>query len=163
MDKTDTQILRLIQQDAKISQADLAHSVGLSVPGVHKRIKRLEATGVIKSAVTHLNRLAIGLDLLCFVSVTFKTNNDPSNHANLRAVTAQLPEVLECYWLTGSTDALLKVVVSDHQALGSFLKRLSGIQTIIDKVQTSIVLEELKETHELPLENLEFLEKDGIS
>ena len=155
MDQTDTRLLRLLQQDAKISQADLAEAVGLSIAGVHKRIKRLETTGVIKAAVTHLDRLALGLDLLCFISVTFKTNNDPSNHDNLRAVTAQLPEVLECYWLTGNTDALLKVVVSDHQALGAFLKRLSGIQTVIDKVQTSIVLEELKETHELPLRDAE--------
>jgi DNA-binding Lrp family transcriptional regulator len=155
IDKIDTEILRLIQHDAKITQADLAQIVGLSVAGIHKRMKRLESSGVVLGSVTHLNRLALGLDLLCFVSVSFKTNNDPSNHSNLRAVTAQLPEVLECYWLTGNSDALLKVVVSDHQALGVFLKRLAGIQTVIDKVQTSIVLEELKETHELPLEYVE--------
>lgn len=154
MDQTDTQLLTLLQQDAKISQADLAHAVGLSIPGVHKRIKRLETSGVLKATVTHLDRIVLGLDLLCFIAVTFKTNNNPDNQANLRLVTAQLPEVLECYWVTGSSDALLKVVVRDHQALGAFLKRLAGTQDVIDKVQTSIVLEELKETHELPLENL---------
>jgi Lrp/AsnC family transcriptional regulator, leucine-responsive regulatory protein len=153
MDQTDKQLLGHLQCDAKLSQAELAKKVGLSIPGVHKRIKRLEASGVIKATVTHLNRLALGLDLLCFVAVTFKTNNNPENQSNLRAVTAQLPEVLECYWLTGSSDALLKVVVRDHQSLGAFLKRLSGVQDVIEKVQTSIVLEELKETHHLPLES----------
>jgi Lrp/AsnC family transcriptional regulator, leucine-responsive regulatory protein len=63
-----------------------------------------------------------------------------------------LPQVLECYTLTGANDAILKVLVRDHKALREFLAQLSGSQDVIERVQTSIVLEEIKETHELMLE-----------
>jgi DNA-binding Lrp family transcriptional regulator len=151
MDSTDATLLELVQRDASTGHAELARAVGLSVAGVHKRLKRLETNGLIRRTVAQLDRERLGLDLLCFLSVLFKTNTDPTNMSELRRATELLPEVLECYTLTGSQDAILKVVVRDHKGLREFLARLSAAQTVIDRIQTSIVLEEIKETHELPV------------
>jgi DNA-binding Lrp family transcriptional regulator len=151
MDNTDAKLLELMQRDAGTGHAELARVVGLSVAGVHKRLKRLETNGLIRKTVAQLDREKLGLDLLCFLTVTFKTNTAPNNVAELRRATASLPEILECYSLTGSSDAILKVIVRDHKGLREFLARLSDAQNVIDRMQTSIVLEEIKETHELPI------------
>jgi DNA-binding Lrp family transcriptional regulator len=152
LDNIDLELLQLLQQDASLGQADLASAVGLSVAGVHKRIKRLQNLDILKGTVAHLNRVRLGLDLLCFIICTFKTTNNPDNIVTLHQATATLPEVLECYWITGTNDAILKVLVTDHQALREFLKRFAVAQDVVDRVQTSIVLEAMKETHELPLQ-----------
>ena len=151
MDNTDAKLLELMQRDAGTGHAELARVVGLSVAGVHKRLKRLETNGLIRKTVAQLDREKLGLDLLCFLTVSFKTNTEPSNVAELRRATESLPEILECYSLTGSQDAILKVVVRDHKGLREFLTRLSAAQNVLDRIQTSIVLEEIKETHELPI------------
>jgi DNA-binding Lrp family transcriptional regulator len=151
MDNTDAKLLELMQHDAGIGHAELAQVVGLSVAGVHKRLKRLETNGLIRKTVAQLDREKLGLDLLCFLTVTFKMNTEPSNVESLRRATASLPEVLECYSLTGSSDAILKVITRDHKGLREFLARLADAQNVIDRIQTSIVLEEIKETHELPI------------
>jgi DNA-binding Lrp family transcriptional regulator len=147
----DVHLLKLLQVDASTSHAELAQATGLSVTGVHKRLKRLRQEGYIRKITAVLDRGKLGLDLLCFLKATFKNNLEPSNIQNLRQAMAKLPEVLECYSLTGSTDAIIKVLVADHVALREFLVRLSKVQQVIDRVETCIVLEEFKEGYELPI------------
>ena len=151
MDEIDATLLRLLQSDARLGHAELAQRVGLSVTGVHKRLRRLESTGVIRKTVAQLDRARLGLDLTCFLSATFRSNTAPDNMDRLRTATATLPEVLECYTLTGSADAILKVTVRDHTHLREFLARLSSVQDVLERIQTAIVLEEIKETNELPI------------
>ena len=152
LDEVDAALLRAKQHNATQSQASLAQTVGLSVTGVDKRIKRLERQGIILRTVAILNRERLGLDLLCFLTVSFKVINNPSNMKNLTQACAGLPQVLECYTLTGINDAILKVLVRDHKALRKFLARLSSNQNVVERVQTSNVLEKSKETHELMIE-----------
>jgi DNA-binding Lrp family transcriptional regulator len=151
MDDVDTTLLRLLQHDASTNHAALAEAVGLSVAGVHKRIRKLQSSGLIRKTVAQLDREGLGLDLLCFLTATFKTNTHTQNMSTLREATAALPEVLECYTLTGANDAVLKVTVRDHKHLREFLTRFSSAQDVIGSIQTAIVLEEIKETHELPI------------
>jgi DNA-binding Lrp family transcriptional regulator len=151
MDDVDTTLLRLLQHDASTNHAALAKAVGLSVAGVHKRIRKLQSSGLIRKTVAQLDREGLGLDLLCFLTATFKTNTHTQNMSTLREATAALPEVLECYTLTGANDAVLKVTVRDHKHLREFLTRFSSAQDVIGSIQTAIVLEEIKETHELPI------------
>ena len=101
MDEVDAALLRAKQHNATQSQASLAQTVGLSVTGVDKRIKRLERQGIILRTVAILNRERLGLDLLCFLTVSFKVNTNPSNMKNLTQACARLPQVLECYTRTG--------------------------------------------------------------
>jgi DNA-binding Lrp family transcriptional regulator len=151
LDELDLKLLGLMQEDAETSHATLADAVGLSVTGVHKRLKRLRHEGVIKKVVTILDRNKLDLDLMCFLNVTYKDNVRASNISDMRRAVLKLPEVLECYSLTGSHDAIIKIVVRDHTHLREFLKQLSKVQSIIGRIETCIVLEEFKEGAALPL------------
>jgi DNA-binding Lrp family transcriptional regulator len=151
LDDLDLKLLSLIQDDAEISHANLADAVGLSVTGIHKRLKRLRQEGIIKKVATVLDRNKLGLDLMCFLNVTYKDNVRPTNISEMRRAVAKLPEVLECYSLTGSHDAIIKIVVRDHTHLREFLKQLSKVQGVIARIETCIVLEEFKEGAALPI------------
>ena len=151
LDDIDKEILANMQLNCQISNAELAKKVSLSAAGVHKRVKKLRADGYFRQDVSLLNRDALGLDLLCFLKLSFKQNLNPYNYEKLRDALNDLPEVLECHALTGSVDAILKVLVKDHASLKDFLQRFSESQDCIAHVQTSIVLEEIKATTSLPL------------
>ncbi len=153
LDEIDRTLLTLLQDDASTSHADLAQQVGLSATGVHKRLKHLRQGGYIKKVTAILDRSKLGLDLLCFLKVTFRGNLQPDNLAELQRCIQTLPEILECYTVTGSSDAIIKVAVRDHVALRDFLQRLSAQQQAIERAETCIVLQELKEGGELPLGN----------
>jgi DNA-binding Lrp family transcriptional regulator len=154
LDDIDRTLLTLLQDDASISNADLAQRVGLSTTGVHKRLKHLHQGGYVKKVTAILDRSKLGLDLLCFLKVTFRSNVQPENLAELQRCIQELPEILECYTVTGSSDAIVKIAVTDHVALRDFLRRLSEQQQAIERAETCIVLEELKEGAELPLKTL---------
>ncbi len=151
LDDLDLKLLTLLQEDAETSHANLADAVGLSVTGIHKRLKRLRQEGIIKKVITVLDRNQLGLDLMCFLNVTYKDNVRASNITEMRRAVAKLPEVLECYSLTGTSDAVIKIVVRDHTHLREFLKQLSKVQKVIGRIETCIVLEEFKEGASLPL------------
>jgi len=151
LDEIDRTLLELLQDDAELHHAELARRVGLSAAGVHKRLKRLRQDGYVRKLTAVLDRGRLGLDLLCFLKVTFRGNLNPENLAELRRTLQALPEILECYTLTGTSDAIIKVAVTDHVALREFLQRLSDQQQVIERAETCIVLEELKEAAALPL------------
>ena len=151
LDDIDRTLLHLLQEDADRSHTVLAASVGLSAAGVHKRLKNLRQNGYVKKVTAVLDRSKLGLDLMCFLKATFRSNLQPENLADLQRCIRELPEILECYTVTGTSDAILKVAVSDHVALRDFLRRLSASQQAIERVETCIVLEEFKEGTELPL------------
>ena len=151
LDDIDRTLLHLLQEDADQSHADLAARVGLSAAGVHKRLKHLRQAGYVKKVTAVLDRSKLGLDLMCFLKATFRSNLQPENLADLQRCIQDLPEILECYTVTGSSDALIKIAVTDHVALRDFLRRLSAQQQVIDRIETCIVLEEFKEGSELPL------------
>ena len=128
----------------------MARRVDLSAPGLQKRLRRLEESGVIQSYVTLVNREAVGLDLLCFVQVTL-AHHQPDCVERFRDEMKELPEVLECHFLTGEFDYLIKVVVSNHNHLEQFLfEKITQIPGV-DKIRTSIVLNEIKASTSLPL------------
>ena len=154
LDKIDIKLLKIIQENSQVSNVDLAESVKLSTAGVHKRLKKLKDEGYLKQSVALLDRARLGLDLLCFLKITFKQNLGTSNYPDLRQAVSSLPEVLECHAMTGTTDALLKVLVKDHQSLKDFLEKLAERQNCIASIETSIVLEEIKATTALPLMSL---------
>jgi DNA-binding Lrp family transcriptional regulator len=151
LDDIDRTLLTLLQEDASISNADLAQRVGLSGAGVHKRLKHLRQGGYIKKVTAILDRSKLGFDLLCFLKVTFRSTLRPENLAELQRCLQEMPEILECYTVTGSSDAIIKIAVPDHVALRDFLRRFSEEQEAIERAETCIVLEELKEGAELPL------------
>jgi DNA-binding Lrp family transcriptional regulator len=133
-----------------MTSADLARRVNLSAPGVKKRLLRLEESGVIQGYATIVDREAIGLDLLCFVQVSL-AHHQPGTVQGFRDAVKAMPEVLECHYLTGEFDHLLKVLVTDHDHLERFLFKKLTRAPGVDKVRTSIVLNEIKLSTSLPL------------
>ncbi len=152
LDATDLRVLHLLQDDARVSSSELARQVDLSPPGLQKRLRKLEESGAIERYVTLVNRESVGLDLLCFVQVTL-VHHQPDCVDRFRDAMKELPEVLECHYLTGEFDYLLKVVVANHKQLERFLfERITPVPGV-DKIRTSIVLNEIKVSTALPLDH----------
>jgi DNA-binding Lrp family transcriptional regulator len=143
--------LCLLQENSRISSAELARRVSLSAPGLQKRLRKLEENGVIGRYVTLVNREALGLDLLCFAQVTL-AHHQPECVGQFCDRVKGLSEVLECHHLSGEFDYLLKVVVANHQHLEKFLSEKITRIPGVDRIRTSIVLNEIKASTSLPLD-----------
>jgi Lrp/AsnC family transcriptional regulator, leucine-responsive regulatory protein len=150
LDDLDRRLLASLQEDARRSSADLARELKLSGPGLQKRLRKLEERGVIRGYATVVNREAVGLDLLCFIHIML-AHHRPDSIKRFPDRIRKMPEVLECHFLTGEFDYLLKVVVADHEELEKFLfERLMKVSGV-DRTRTSIVVKEVKATTSLPL------------
>jgi Lrp/AsnC family transcriptional regulator, leucine-responsive regulatory protein len=149
LDVLDWQLLARVQEDARVTTAELARQFNLSPPGVQKRLRRLEERGVVRHYATVINREAIGLDLMCFILIML-AHHRPDSVQRFRAGIVAMPEVLECHYLTGEFDCLVKAVVANHEELQRFLEQLMQVGGV-DRLRTAIVLSELKSTTNLPL------------
>jgi DNA-binding Lrp family transcriptional regulator len=150
IDEIDRAILGLLQADGRMTNADLARAVGLSPAATHARVRRLERDGLIRGYVALVDRERAGFDLLCFVSVSLQLHR-PTLVASFPKRVAEMPEVLECHHVTGESDYLLKVAVRGRHELERFIvHRLTPIPGVA-RIQTSLVLRELKATTALPL------------
>ncbi len=151
LDSLDRAILAELQANARISNAALARQVNLSPPAVHARIRRLEQQGFIRQYTALLDREKMGYDMLCFVHVSLRTHG-PKQVEQFRQALREMPEVLECYHVTGEFDYLLKVVIRNRGDLERFIiKRLTPAPGI-GRIHTSLVLSPIKETTQLPVQ-----------
>ena len=150
IDDLDRRLLSHLQGDARASTAALARRFKLSAPGLQKRLDKLEQKGVINRYATLVNRQAVGLDLLCFVHVML-AHHRPNSVKRFPSRIEKMAEVLECHFLTGEFDYLMKVVVSNHDHLEKFLfEKLMKVDGV-DRIRTSIVVKEVKMSTSLPL------------
>lgn len=152
LDRIDRHILKLMQNNGRISNLELADQVGLSPTPCSRRVKRLEDSGLIAGHVTLLNPEALGLNLTAIVGIAMDRHT-PDRFESFEKAIADMPEVIECSIVTGQTaDFLLKVVVKDMQHYEKFLlgnlTRLSGVTG----VHSSFVLRNLVKKTEFPLE-----------
>lgn len=150
LDHIDCDILRWLQADARTSNAELARRLDLSPAGLQKRLKKLEDTGVISHYATIVNREAVGLDMLCFIQVTLQ-RHQPESIMRFREQIQEMAEVLECHHITGEYDYLLKIAVRNRKHLESFLVEKLTPMPSMDKIRTSLVLNEIKSTTAVPL------------
>ena len=148
LDATDRRLLAILQEDATLSIAELAERVGLSQTPCWKRIKRLQDTGVIVARVALLDREALDLPLVVFVSI--KTSQHDEGWLEAFKKASALPEVVEFYRMSGEVDYLLKVVVRDIAAYDRFYKRLIATAPLTD-VSSSFAMEQIKFTTALPI------------
>ncbi len=152
LDERDRLLLQLLQENSRMSNAELARQLKLTAPGLQKRLKKLEDNGFIDRYVTLVNREALGLDLLCFAQVTL-AHHQPECVGQFCEQVQGLPEVLECHHLTGEFDYLLKVVACDRQCLEQLMSETITQIPGVDRVKTNIVLTEVKASTSLPLTN----------
>jgi len=150
LDATDWKILARLQDDARVSNVELAGAVNLSPSPCLARVRRLEESGLIKRYVTLLDALALGMTVSVFIQVRLERQVESALEAFEKEITAR-PEVMECYLMTGDSDYLLRVLVADVQALERFivdvLSRIPGVGNI----KSSFALKQVKYKTALPL------------
>ncbi len=144
IDKIDVAILRELQVNSRISNTEIGRRIGLSQPAVHTRVNRLESLGVIRTYTTLLDQMALGYELTCIIMVTMQVHSYEIFEDFQERINA-IPEVLECYHLTGQYDYMMKVIVRDRLQLENLVLRdFSKIQGI-QHIQTHIVMRNVKE------------------
>lgn len=151
MDKFDKAILELMQRDVSLSVGELAERIDLSKTACWRRIRQLEAQGVIVARVALLDPVKINLPLTAFISVrTDKHNNQWFEQ--FKQVVGALPQVLEVYRMSGELDYLIKVVVADMAGYDRLYKEL--IKADLFDVSGSFVMETMKHNTQLPLSEI---------
>jgi DNA-binding Lrp family transcriptional regulator len=150
LDGIDRRILRVLQENGRIQNVELAEKVGLSPSPCLRRVKMLEESGVIERYVALLDASKIGAGLTVFARV-WLTGQDAETVEHFVTEVKRLPEVVECHLMAGDCDFLLRVVAADLEAYRQFqvdhLTRIEGVQT----VRTEVPMQKIKLTSELPL------------
>jgi DNA-binding Lrp family transcriptional regulator len=150
LDPLDIRILNALQEDGRITTLELAERVGLSPTPCARRVKRLEDDGLIDRYVTLLNAERLGIGLNVFVNVRLRSQTKGAIDIFEREIKG-LPEVVECYLLTGEYDYLLHVRVADIAALRAFVRDHLVVNESVGATHSSIALEQTKYTTALPL------------
>ena len=152
LDKHDKAILRELQGDASISNSDLSKKIGLSPSACLARTKNLIETGIIQQFTTIVDEKKLGMETLAFVLVNLSPLNRETIHSFLEDV-KKLPQIQECYTLTGSHDYLLKIVAKDMQSYRNFIIDSLMQNSLISRVETSIVMGIEKRTVYVPVDD----------
>jgi Lrp/AsnC family transcriptional regulator len=150
LDGIDRRIITAMQEDGSLSVSELADRLGMTPPPCWRRVRRLRDAGVFTKQVWLVNPEVIGLNVTIYATVKL-TAHDATATAAFRERVKTMPEILECYILLGSVDALLKIVVPDIKYLESFfyqeLSQIPGVR----EVNSSVILTEVKKTSALPI------------
>ena len=150
LDPIDWKILSLLQLDARMSNVQLAHAVGLSPSPCLARVRTLEQAGFISRYVTLLDALKVGLKVSVFIQVALERQVEKALEIFENAI-HERPEVMECYLMTGEADYLLRVVVPDIQALEEFVLNFLSRVPGVGNIKSSFALKQVKYQTALPL------------
>jgi Lrp/AsnC family transcriptional regulator, leucine-responsive regulatory protein len=150
LDRTDVAILNALQDNARITNAELARAVNLSATPCFNRVKLMEELGVISRQVTLLEPSVLGLHVNVFIHVTLEKQGEDALKIFESAIDGR-PEVMECYLMTGDPDYLLRVLVPDMRALERFiLNHLTKIPGVAN-IRSSFALKQVRYKTALPL------------
>ena len=153
LDRYDILILAQLQQEARLSNTDLAARIGLSAAPTWRRVRRLEEQGFITGYRAELDRRKIGLGVLAFVRVDAERNTGSATRVLEEAIRA-LPEVIACHYISGAGTFELQVMVTDLEAFSKFsIQTLLNLPNVKD-IHTSFSLGEVKAGAALPLGHL---------
>ncbi len=148
LDKTDLAILKLLQQNARITIKEISDKVHLSTTPVHERIRRMEQSGTITQYVTLVNAAKIGKGLMVICYVSLKQHSKNAGGKFIKSI-LEMNEVLECLTISGEFDFMLKVVAENMDAYYDFhVNKLSQVDNV-GNVQSVFVMGVIKQTHQL--------------
>lgn len=151
LDKTDKDLLRLLQQDARLTTKELSHKLKLTPTPVYERVKKLEREGYIKNYVAQVNREKVGKGLMIFCNVSLKENSMLVTK-KFEAEIASFDEVLECFKIAGNMDYLIKIIVNTIADYQDFINNKLGTLDMLSRATSSFVLSEVKCTTSIPIE-----------
>jgi DNA-binding Lrp family transcriptional regulator len=150
LDETDWRILAVLQDNARIANAELAQKVYLSPSPCLRRVRELEQAGVLKRYVTLLDPLKLGLTVSVFIQVSLEKQMRNALDVFENSVLAR-EEVMECYLMTGDADYLLRVVVPDMPSLERFIVDYLAKIPGVSNIRSSFALKQVKYKTALPL------------
>jgi DNA-binding Lrp family transcriptional regulator len=148
--RTDYQLLDALQRDATLSQIDLAELTGMSRTSVWRRIRELEEAGLIEGKVALLNPRALGLQIHVLLSVSMVEHSDRTRR-DFEAYVQTLPEVMECFSISGDRDYLLQIISRDMESYNDFLNSQILHHPSVHSASSSFALRRVKYTTALPV------------
>lgn len=152
LDRIDHNILDILQREGRISNADLAKKIHLSPAATHTRLRRLENEHFIEGYSARVNREKLGFNMLCYIHISIQTHS-PEELEKFRNTLSEMPEVLECSFVTGEFDYLAKIALKDQRDLERFiLHQLTPIPGV-SRVSTSLIVSEIKSSSNIPIFN----------
>ncbi|WP_087732161.1 Lrp/AsnC family transcriptional regulator [Paraburkholderia piptadeniae] len=150
LDRIDIAILQQLQQNARITNAELARAVNLSPTPCFNRVRALEKLGLFRQQVTLLDAKALGLRINVFIQVSLEKQVEDALRRFEQEV-GERPEVMECYLMTGDADYLLRVVVPDMQSLERFIVQWLTKIPGVSNIRSSFALKQVRYKTALPL------------
>lgn len=142
LDNLDIKILNMLQENARTKRNVLAEAVGLSLPSLSERLKKLEEHGIIEGYYTKLNRKYFKYDIMAFISIVMESSK---YYNELAENIKKTPEILECYSVLGEGSHIVKAVVKDTQSLENLLSKIQSWKGVTRTV-SSFVLSAIKES-----------------
>ena len=136
MDDIDRKILKKLQENARITISDLSSEIALSMPAISERLKKLEASGVIKQYTTILDPALLNKHLMALMFLRF---DNPKHGDQFTCLVKDEPEIKECYYITGDFDYSLKILTENTRTLEKLLTRIKNQPGIV-KTQTIVIL-----------------------
>lgn len=145
LDGVDLKILKILQDDGRISNLELSQMIGLSPAPTLERVKKLEKAGIIKGyqAVLDLYRLGLGTETFMQVSLAYNKQNAIDNFMEQ---ISRIDEIIECYQITGASDFILRILVKDVSAYEQLVREKLSHVTEITNMQTMVILSTIKKT-----------------
>lgn len=150
LDKTDIQILKVLQENGRITVKELAQRVHLSPTPVFERMRRMETAGIIERYTTILNASKLGRGFVVFCSVKLRRMGKDIAHDFVNRI-KDIPEVADCYNISGEFDYLLKIYAPDMQYYNEFIINVLGTIESLGSIQSSFVMNPVKTSPGIPL------------
>lgn len=150
IDRYDLKLLAAVQRDGHATNAELGEKAGLSASQASRRVQRLQEAGVIAGYTALLDPAALGLGVTAYAQVLLE-RHDKSRPQDFEKQVSALPEVLECFAVTGEADYMLRIVAPDLAAFSELMMKKLLTLPGVAQVKTNIALSKVKQTHELPL------------
>jgi len=146
MDVIDVKILNILQENSRVSISELSKQVSLSLSAVSERLKKLEASDTISAYTVILNPKYLGKDLSVMINISL--DSPTQTEAFLQLVNDE-EEILECHYITGEYDYMLKVTTKNTQTLEEIMNRIKSFPGI-KRTQTNVILSTTKQKYSLP-------------
>ena len=155
IDSTDLNILNIIQNNGRISNAELARIVKMAPSGVLERVKKLERKGIILGYEVRLNHKALGVSLAAFIHI--KTM-DAVGSTEIGRQLAGIPEIQEVHWIAGEFNYLIKAKITTTDSLTALLQKIGAVKGVTDS-RTTLVLDTLKERQTIAADLIDYKKK----
>ena len=151
LDKTDLKILRILQDEGRISNLDLSKKIQMSAPPTLRRVRELERNGYIENITANLNTEKLGFDLIAWIFISLKNQNEESLGSFEKLVWGWEP-IRECFMLNGEIDFILKCVVKNMNEFNNFLSTHVTSNENILSVKTAFVIKNTKKLGTVPID-----------